>query len=130
MDERIVEGMALIRQRHWYEAHEVLEDPWREAEGQTKRCLQALIQGAVALEHLRRGNARGAWGQWNKARAKLDLLPLVFLGIAVGDWRDRLADFFAAIDIDERSRRTVARLPMEGLPPVPPVEDWPLPGWA
>ena len=105
----------------------MLEVPWLAAEGQTKRCLQALIQGAVALEHLRRGNARGAWGQWNKAEAKMVLLPPVMLGVAVAQWRDALADFFDGIDINERSRRTVARLSMDDMPPLPPVESWPLP---
>ena len=69
----------------------------------------------------------GAWGQWGKARAKMDTLPAVMLGVAVSDWRDALADFYAQIDIDERSRRAVARQSMDGLPPLPPISDWPLP---
>ena len=127
MDAAIAEGIRLIGERQWFEAHEVLEVPWRAAEGQLKCCLHALIQAAVSLEHLRRGNPRGAWGQWGKARAKMDTLPTVMLVVAVADWRDSLAEFYARIDIDERSRRVVARQSMDGLPPLPPVVDWPLP---
>ena len=119
--------MALIQTRQWYESHEVLEDPWREASGVEKRALQALIQAAVSLEHLRRGNPRGAWGQWNKARAKMDAVPAVMFSVDIADWRRRLADFYTAIDINERSRRAVARETMDGLPPLPAVSDWPLP---
>ena len=121
------EGIRLIRAREWYEAHEVMEVPWRHASGDTKRAMQAIIQASVSLEHLRRGNPRGAWGQWNKARAKMDVLPAEILGVQLGAWRDALADFYDRIDINERSRRAVARLPMDGLPPLPAVEDWPLP---
>ena len=127
MDAAIAEGIRLIGERQWFEAHEVLEVPWRAADGALKCCLHALIQAAVSLEHLRRGNPRGAWGQWGKARAKMDTLPAVMLGVAVAEWRNSLAEFYSSIDLDERSRRTVARQSMEGLPPLPPVADWPLP---
>ncbi|MFT5679220.1 MAG: hypothetical protein ACI8RZ_000124 [Myxococcota bacterium] len=129
-DDAVAAGVALIQAREWYEAHEVLEVPWRAAAGETKLALQALIQAAVSLEHLRRGNPRGAWGQWNKARAKMDAVPPVMCGVAVASWRNALADFYVGIDIDERSRRAVARESMDGLPPLPPVENWPLPQGA
>jgi len=126
-DDPIAVGVAMIQAREWFEAHEVLEVPWRAASGETKQALQALIQAAVSLEHLRRGNPRGAWGQWNKARAKMDQLPPVMCGVAIAAWRDALATFYTDIDIDERSRRTVARQSMDGLPPLPDVVTWPLP---
>ncbi len=126
-DPRIAAGLRLIQTRQWYAAHEVLEVPWRQASGEHKRFLQALIQGAVSLEHLRLGNPRGAWGQWHKARDKLDALPAVMEGVALGRWRRALAEFYAAIDIDERSRRAVAREPMHDLPPLPDERTWPLP---
>jgi hypothetical protein len=126
-DDPIAAGVRLIQAREWYEAHEVLEVPWRLASGEEKLAIQALIQAAVSLEHLRRGSPRGAWGQWRKAREKMDVLPAVACGVALSDWRDALADFYAAIDLDERSRRAVARESMADLPPLPPESDWPLP---
>ena len=47
-DPRVQEGIRLIRAQEWFESHEVLEDPWREAQGQTKSFLHALIHAAVA----------------------------------------------------------------------------------
>ena len=126
MADAVAEGVAMIQAGEWYEAHEVLEVPWRQASGDTKLAIQALIQAAVSLEHLRRGNPRGAWGQWNKARKKMDALPAVILGVRLSDWREALAEFYRRVDIDERSRRAVARESMDGLSPLPPVSEWPV----
>ncbi|RME23162.1 MAG: DUF309 domain-containing protein [Deltaproteobacteria bacterium] len=126
-DPRVLEGIALIRRRCWFQAHEVLELAWREAAPPYKHWLQGLLHGAVALEHLRRGNPRGAWGQWDKARRRLADVPRELAGVDAAAWRDALDAFARAIDLPERSRRHVARLPVDDLPPLPPVEDWPLP---
>ncbi len=126
-DPRVHQGVALIRSGDWYDAHEVLEDPWREAQPPRKHWLQGLIHGAVALEHLRRGNPRGAFGQWQKCDRRLADAPAELAGAALVEWRAALARFAEQIALPERSRRHVARLPMDGLPPIPPEEDWPLP---
>lgn len=126
-DPRVLRGLRDIHERRWFEAHEELELAWREAQGERRQFLQGLIQGAVALEHLRRGNPRGARGQWDKARAKLAPLPAELDGVYIGAWIQALDAFYAAIDLEERSRRHVAREPMDGLPTLPPVERWPLP---
>jgi len=51
---------ALFDAGLYYEVHEWLEQYWLEAGGSDREALQGLIQVAVALEHLARGNARGA----------------------------------------------------------------------
>ena len=124
-DPRIDEGIRLIRAQQWFEAHEVLEDPWREADGAHKAFLHALIHGAVSLEHLKRGNPRGAWGQWNKALHRFLHLPPNVEGWNIGAWKAALIEFYEGIDLEERSRRHVARQTMEGLPPLPPTDTWP-----
>ncbi len=126
-DPRVLEGIALIRAREWFEAHEALELAWRDAAPPYKHWLQGLLHGAVALEHLRRGNPRGAWGQWDKARKRLADAPTELAGINPVAWRQALDAFAAAIDLPERSRRHVARLPADDLPVLPAVEEWPLP---
>lgn len=127
VDPRVAAGIAAIRHREWFEAHELLEEAWREAAPPDKHWLQGLIHGAVALEHLRRGSPRGAWGQLDKATARLADAPEAVAGIAPRRWLAALRAFALEIDLDERSRRQVARASMDGLPPLPPVEDWPLP---
>jgi len=53
-------GIVLFDEGRFYDAHEVLEDVWRGAQGEKKRFLQGLIQAAVALHHHSTGNTRGA----------------------------------------------------------------------
>jgi predicted metal-dependent hydrolase len=124
-DPRVHEGIRLIRAQEWYEAHEVLEDPWREAEGSHKCFLHALIHAAVSLEHLKLENPRGAWGQWTKAQKKFAQLPPVVDGWEIGAWERGLDALYGQIELEERSRRHVARMSMEGLPEVPGIETWP-----
>src|SRR5690606_20932959 len=53
------EGIALFNEGEWFEAHESWEDIWHMAAGPRKLFYQGLIQCAVTLEHMRRGNPRG-----------------------------------------------------------------------
>lgn len=96
------EGLAHYRAGRWFEAHEAWEEEWRRTPaGQRRELLQALIQAAVSLEHWRRGNPRGAWGQWNKARRRLVGLPPDAEGFALGEL---IADFDAywhAVGLDD-----------------------------
>ena len=70
-DARYLEGIASFNRREWFEAHEVWESLWH-ADARPERAFwQGLIQAAVALEHWRRKNARGARSQWEQARARL-----------------------------------------------------------
>lgn len=125
-DPRYAEGVALFRARAWFEAHEVLELAWRATPaGPTRQFLQGLIQLAVSLEHWRRRNARGARGQWEKGRAKLEALPEVFAGLAVGRLLADFAAFYAPRDLDHWvERQKVGELPPEEVGP------WPQPEWA
>ena len=78
-------GLALFNQGDFYEAHEVLEDVWRETEGPQKTFLQALIQIAVALHHHRTGNMAGARSLLGKAKLRLAGCPDPCLGVVVAD---------------------------------------------
>ena len=111
---------GLLAERRWFEAHEALEVAWRAAEGPRRRWLQGLVQLAVSLEHLRRGNARSAQGQWEKSSRKLVDVPEILDGIAAAAWRDACAHFFAAIALSERASG-------ESTIPVPDERDWPRP---
>ena len=63
-----------------------------------------MIQAAVAILHARRGNIEGARSLYAKARAKLDPLPTEYAGIALGEFRDAIAKFFAAAFADKERR--------------------------
>ena len=53
------EGIRLFNEGDWFEAHEIWEDIWHVASGPRKKFYQGLIQCAVTIEHVRRGNPRG-----------------------------------------------------------------------
>ena len=80
---RFREGIELFNECEWFEAHEAWEDAWRLASGPRKRFYQGLIQCAVALEHVRRGNPRGVRSVFTTALTKFEGLPGVYMGVAV-----------------------------------------------
>jgi len=65
------EGVRLFNAGQWFEAHEVWEALWHTLDGDDKDFVQGLIQCAVALEHARRGNPRGALTMFDRARPRL-----------------------------------------------------------
>lgn len=79
------EGIALFNSGEWFEAHEVWEDIWHDAGGDKKRFYQGLIQLAVTIEHIRRGNPRGVVQVYQSATSKFDGLPDEFMGIDITD---------------------------------------------
>lgn len=104
-DPRYAEGIALFRAEQYFEAHEELELAWRAvAPGPDKLFLQGLIQLAVSLEHWRRGNPRGARGQWEKARAKLEPLPPVYGGLPLGELLAGFEAYYAPVGLDDAVR--------------------------
>ena len=125
-DPRYAEGIALFQAGHYFETHEVLELAWRATPpGDRKQFLQGLIQLAVSLEHWRRGNPRGAQGQWEKARAKLAPLPAEFEGLRLGAL---LTAFEAWYGPRELGRAVIAQAEGAFVPPME-VEAWPAPEW-
>jgi predicted metal-dependent hydrolase len=94
-----IHGIALFNEGQYFEAHEALEDVWREARDQDRKFLQGLIQVAVALHHHSTGNRIGATSLLARAAANLSAYPESFGGIhldrllrEVQAWRETLAD--------------------------------------
>ena len=77
------EGIRQFNEGQWFDAHEVWEDIWHLASGQRKLFYQGLIQCAVTIEHIRRGNPRGVRSVYQTAIPKFDSLPRVYMGIDV-----------------------------------------------
>jgi predicted metal-dependent hydrolase len=98
--EALRHGIELFNRAEFFEAHEALEDVWREcsAGAARRRHLQGLVQLAVAFHHESRGNVVGARsvlerGVRNLAGADESLpeLDLERLRGALADWRGHLA---------------------------------------
>ena len=65
------DGIALMREERWFDAHEALEDEWREAPEAERDFLQGLVHVTVAWHHASRGNGAGASRQLEKAARRL-----------------------------------------------------------
>jgi len=65
------QGLELIRAGDYFEAHEELEDEWREAPAEERDFLQGLVHVAVAWYHAGRGNKPGCERQLEKAARRL-----------------------------------------------------------
>jgi predicted metal-dependent hydrolase len=73
MPDLLEEGRILFNNGRFFEAHEVWEDLWRTiAESRLKMCCQGLIQAAVGLHHLHKGNTIGARSQLQKSIRNLE----------------------------------------------------------
>ena len=68
-------GILLFNRGAFFDAHEVWEDVWREADGLEKKFLQGLIQVAVALHHQSTGNLAGAGSLLERACKNLAVCP-------------------------------------------------------
>ena len=70
-DPRFAEGLALLREGRGFEAHELFEDLWREADPGERDFYQGLVHVAVSLHLERRGSLTGMRSQLGKARRRL-----------------------------------------------------------
>lgn len=107
-DPRFHAGLAQFNAEAFFDAHETWEALWHhldkrapdaERPGGDRRFVQGLIQLAVSFEHWRRGNPRGARGQWDKAREKLEPCAPRRDGVDVGAVLAAARAFYAARDL-------------------------------
>jgi hypothetical protein len=79
-------GLTLFNSGHFFDAHEVLEDVWREAprRGHRRRHLQGLVQLAVAFHHQSTGNWIGACSVLKRALRNMEGAEDSFAEI---DWK-------------------------------------------
>jgi hypothetical protein len=79
----LCQGVEEFNRAYYFEAHEILEDLWRETSGPLRLFYQGLIQLAVALYHLSNGNRRGALNLLSKGLDKLAAYQPICQGIDV-----------------------------------------------
>ena len=68
----LARGLDLIRAGEYFEAHEELEDEWRDAPAVERDFLQGLVHVAVAWHHAGRDNPPGCERQLAKAARRLE----------------------------------------------------------
>jgi predicted metal-dependent hydrolase len=104
-EESLRQGAELFNKREFFEAHEIWEDVWQEAEGDKRRLLQGLIQVAAGFHKLQIGMPSGTYKLLHRAVEHLALVPpeehhtleLETLVASATYWRDeakRMVDSF------------------------------------
>ena len=93
----LAEGLELIRAGAYFEAHEELEDEWRDAPAGERDFLQGLVHVAVAWHHARRGNRPGCERQLEKAGRRLDAYRPAHRGVDVDEVLRQVAAARAAV---------------------------------
>lgn len=84
---RLAQARVLFAHALFFEVHEVLEAPWRDAAGDERRVLQGVIQAAVAWHHGARGRSGPALRAASAAAAKLVDAPPTWHGFPVAALR-------------------------------------------
>ncbi len=90
------DGVDLFNAGRFFECHEAWEQVWLRSPEPEKTTIQGLIQAAVAILHMERGNRAGAASLGAKAMEKLARAPADFGGIDMDHLRGTLGRFFAA----------------------------------
>lgn len=93
-----LDGLDLLKQGAFFEAHESLEHVWRSVTGDSRQFLQGLIQVAVALHHNRCGNRIGATSVLVRALRNLTPFPVAFAGLDVAELRAVLREWLRILE--------------------------------
>jgi len=84
-------AVCLFNHHLFFEVHEILEEQWKQEEGEERLFLQGLIQIAVAFHHLHNNNFRGATALLHDGLAKIAPHQPEFLDIELQNFIVRLA---------------------------------------
>jgi len=77
----IQEAIRLFNDKYFFEAHEVLEEVWKQEHGERRLFLQGLIQVCAAYHHFQNGNLVGAITLLQRGADKMRRYPTRYLGI-------------------------------------------------
>ncbi len=128
-DPRYLAGIVLFNRGDFFEAHEVWEDLWTEADTTEKTFYQGLIQAAVGLCHFCNGNVRGAKKLYVSSHDYMERYGSHFNGLNNEEFWQQMSRCFAPVlnaDEPDRSIEIVEEdIPVIKLDPEP--ESWPDP---
>jgi len=85
-----IKGMELFQAGEYWQAHEYLEEAWKEETGSVQELYRAVLQAAVVYLHIERGNYLGAVKVYGKVQKWIQPWPEVCRGIEIGQLRRNL----------------------------------------
>ena len=91
------DGISLIRDGAFFEAHEALEAAWRAAEAAERDFFQGLVHVAVAWYQAGRGNRVGCERQLEKASRRLGPYAPAHRGVDVASVLEQVAEARAVV---------------------------------
>jgi len=103
---RLAQARRMFARELFFEVHEVLEPPWRDATGEERTILQGVIQASIGWHHARRRNDTGARRLAAAALDKLVDAPERWHGFPVDALRTSLRAF-----LDDATRGGSTRPP-------------------
>jgi predicted metal-dependent hydrolase len=77
------DGIALFNRGEFFEAHEALEDIWRDERREIRDLYRGILQIAVTFFHITRGNFAGAVKVYRRSQKWLKKFPDVCQGVNV-----------------------------------------------
>ena len=98
-------GVSLFNRAHFFDAHEALEDAWREVPRHSplRRHLQGMVQLAVAFHHQSTGNHVGARSVLERAMRNLNGADSSFPDLDLDRLRAELAPWRQHLDESGRA---------------------------
>jgi uncharacterized protein len=79
--EVVAEARGLFNEERYWEAHEVLEGIWKNAQGQEKQLIQGMILTAAALVHAQKNEPAVVGPMLEDAARRLENQPAVYYGL-------------------------------------------------
>ena len=79
-----IEGIRLFNSGRYFEAHEALEDAWKEEKGGIRELYRGILQVAVVYLHITRKNYNGALKVYGQSTKWLKDWPETCRGVDVG----------------------------------------------
>lgn len=76
-------GLELFNAGEYFEAHELLEEAWRDEKGEIRALYQGILQAAVVYLHITRGNYAGATKVFARCQPLLNPWPATCRGVNV-----------------------------------------------
>ena len=84
---RAIEGFQLFNQGEYFEAHEALEEAWREEKSPIRELYRGILQVAVVYLHITRSNYVGALKVYHRSQKWLVDWPNTCRGVNVAQLR-------------------------------------------
>jgi uncharacterized protein len=101
LPEDVIEGLRLFNSGDYFQAHEVLENVWREEPRPIRELYRGILQVGIAYYHLIRGNLSGARKMFRRSQVWLNAFPDHCQGIDLAQFRQ---DFEAFQTVVERAK--------------------------